>query len=202
MSDCGCHVEPTKSAAERKAISIALALNFSMFVVGVTAGLIAHSSGLLADALDMLSDSLAYVIALVAIGRSAGFKRNAALASGTLLAILGLGVLIDTIRRAVGGEAPIGWIMIASGTASLVVNAYVLRLLSRFRKGEVHLRASWIFTRADVIANIGIILAAVLVIVTNSNVPDVFIGLAIGGYVIKEAFGILREAHQETTARA
>lgn len=75
--------------------------------------------------------SFAYVIA---IGRSAGFKRNAALASGTLLAILGFGVLIDTVRRALGGEAPLGWIMIASGAASLVVNAYVLRLLSRFRK--------------------------------------------------------------------
>lgn len=197
MTDCGCHVEPTESVEERKAITIALALNFTMFVVGVTAGLIANSSGLLADALDMLSDSLAYIIALVAIGRSGRFKSNAATLSGGILAVLGIGVLIDTVRRALGGEAPLGWIMVASGTASLIVNAIVLRMLAKFREGDVHLRASWIFTRADVIANVGVIIAAVLVMITRSNIPDTVIGLAIGAYVVKEALQILREARAE-----
>lgn len=109
-------------------------------------------------------------------------------------AVLGLGVLLDTGRRALGESEPVGWIMIASASASLVVNLVVLRLLAPFRKGEVHLRASWIFTRADVIANVGVIAAALLVIVTASNIPDLIVGVAIGGYVIKEAIEILRDA--------
>ena len=197
MSNCGCHVEQVTSAAERRVIRIALALNAAMFVVGVTAGMMARSSGLLADALDMLSDSFAYAIALVAIGRSVRFKRNAAFSSGLLLCLLGLAVLADTIRRAIGDEQPLGWVMIVSGGASLIVNTVVLRLLAPFRQGEVHLRASWIFTRADVIANIGVILAAMLVIATHSNVPDVIIGAAIGLYVVKEGMEILREARAE-----
>ena len=200
MSDCGCHVESATTAPERRAVTIALILNAAMFVVGMAAGLIAGSSGLLADALDMLSDSLAYAISLVAIGKSGLFKRRAATISGLLLAILGVAVIVDTIRRALGDESPLGWIMIASGVASLIVNTYVLRLLSPFRKGEVHLRASWIFTRADVVANLGVIVAAALVLLTRSNLPDVIVGLAIGAYVVKEAMEILREAREEQRA--
>ena len=196
MTDCGCHVEQVTSADERRAVAIALGLNATMFVVGIVAGLIARSSGLIADALDMLSDSLAYGIALIAIGRSNTFKRNSALSSGVLLGILGIAVIVDTLRRALGDEQPLGWVMVVSGTASLIVNASVLRLLAPFRKGEVHLRASWIFTRADVIANIGVITAAFLVLILNSHVPDVVIGLAIGVYVVKEAFEIVRESRE------
>lgn len=196
MSDCGCHVEQVQSAQERRAITIALALNATMFVVGTIAGLIARSSGLLADALDMLADTFAYGIALLAVGRSAEFKRHAALSSGSILALLGAGVLIDTARRALGESEPVGWIMIASTSVSLVVNITVLRLLAPYRRGEVHLRASWVFTRADVVANLGVIVAAVLVIATASRVPDLIVGFAIGAYVIKEALEILRDARR------
>ena len=86
--------------------------------------------------------------------------------------------------------------MIAVALVSLIVNATVLRLLERFRRGEVHLRATWIFTRVDVIANIGVILSGALVLVWRSPIPDWVIGAAIAGYVIKEAIGILREAQE------
>lgn len=197
MTDCGCQVENAQAAPERRAVTVALVLNATMFVVGATAGLIAHSSGLLADALDMLADSMAYAIALVAIGRSVRFKRGAATASGSILAILGAGVMIDTVRRAFGSDEPMGWIMIGSSTLSLIVNLIALRMLSAFREGEVHLRASWIFTRADVVANLGVITAAALVMSLGTRWPDTIIGLAIGSYVIKEALEILSQAREE-----
>ena len=61
---------------------IALVLNAAMAVIGGLAGWYAQSSGLLADALDMLADAAAYTIALLAIGRSALFKIRAATISG------------------------------------------------------------------------------------------------------------------------
>ena len=63
MSDCGCHHE-AKDAGERRILVIALALNALMAVVGGVAGWIGQSTGLLADALDMLSDAAAYAIGL------------------------------------------------------------------------------------------------------------------------------------------
>jgi cation diffusion facilitator family transporter len=194
LNECGCHAGEAKTRLERRAIGIALALNATMFVVGIAAGLVARSSALLADALDMLADSTAYGIALLAIGRAAAFKRHAALASGVILAILGVGVIADAIRRALVGGEPEGWIMALIALLSLIVNASVLKVLAPYRKGEVHLRAAWIFTRADVIANLGVISAAMLVIATNSGTPDLLVGAAIGLYVLKEATEILREA--------
>jgi Co/Zn/Cd efflux system component len=193
MSDCGCHAEAANEA-ERRILRIALGLNAAMFVVGAVAGLIAQSMGLIADSLDMLADASAYGIALLAWHRSAGFKASAATSSGTLLLILGLGVMAGVLWRGVMGSHPEGSWMMGIAFASLVVNATVLRLLDRFRHGEVHLRATWLFTRVDVIANLAVIASGVLVLVLHSSMPDLVIGAAIALYVIKEAVGILREA--------
>ena len=197
MSDCGCHVEAARTQEQRRVVKIALGLNAAMFFVGTTTGIFYHSSGVLADALDMLADASAYAVTLLAIGRAAAFKQRAALASGLVLAVLGAGVILDAIRRMFGDAEPLAWIMLPMATLSLIVNAIVLRLMQRFKNAEVHLRASWIFTRADVIANIGVIAAAVLVLATGTRWPDLAVGVAIGLYVIKEALEILREVHAE-----
>jgi cation diffusion facilitator family transporter len=195
MSDCGCRHE-AKDVSERRILMIALALNALMAVVGGVAGWIGQSTGLLADALDMLSDAAAYAIGLAAIGRSARFKANAATASGIALLVLGLGLLLEVVRRiGAGAEPESGW-MIATATLSLAVNLTVLRLLAPLKQGEVHLRATWIFTRADVIANVGVIAAGVMVMLLGLPYPDYVIGSLIGLYVVKEAVEILSEARK------
>jgi hypothetical protein len=87
-------------------------------------------------------------------------------------------------------------LMMAVAFLSLLVNANVLRMLGRYREGEVHLRATWIFTRVDVIANVGVMLSGLVVLLTGSRFPDLFMGSAIGVYVVKEAFEILSEARE------
>ena len=193
MSDCGCHHE-AKSAQERRILTIALVLNAAMAVIGGVAGWMGQSTGLLADALDMLSDATAYAIGLAAIGRGARFKANAAWLSGSVLLVLGLGVLLEVGRRVFQGAEPLSGWMIGTACLSLVVNLTVLRLLAPLKSGEVHLRATWIFTRADVVANVGVIVAGILVLVLASPYPDYVIGTLIGLYVIKEALEILSDA--------
>jgi cation diffusion facilitator family transporter len=195
MSDCGCHAE-ANTAAERRVLWIALALNAAMAVIGSLAGWWAQSTGLLADALDMLSDATAYAIGLAAIGRSARFKQRAAGVSGSLLLLLGVGVLVEVGRRAWFGSEPIGWPIVATALVSLAVNLTVLRLLRPFRTGEVHLRATWIFTRADVVANIGVVVSGVVILATGWRYPDLVVGALIGLYVCKEALEILSEARE------
>lgn len=195
MSDCGCHHE-AKSKQEQRVLIIALALNATMAVVGGLAGWIAQSTGLLADALDMLSDATAYAIGLIAIGRTARFKANAALVSGLVLLVLGAGILVEVGRRILYGAEPGSLWMIGTAFLSLIVNVTVLRLLAPLKSGEVHLRATWLFTRADVVANIGVIAAGLLVLASGTPYPDFVIGVLIGLYVIKEAFEILGDARQ------
>ena len=197
MSDCGCEAPEVKSDQERRVLRIALGLNAAMAVIGGFAGWIAQSTGLLADALDMLSDATAYAIALLAIGRSALFKVRAAILSGGLLLVLGIGVLVEVGRRVIYGAEPLSEWMIGTAILSLVVNLVVMRMLAPMRSGEVHLRATWLFTRADVVANLGVILAGVLVLWLAVPYPDFVIGALIGLYVIKEAIEILRDARSE-----
>lgn len=194
MSSCGCGDVRTENADQRRALIIALGLNVTMFVVGTVAGVLGQSNGLIADALDMLADASAYAIALLALSRSTRFKVRAAMLSGTLLLSLGVGVLVDTARRAILGSSPQSLVMIVVAMASLAVNTYVLEMLAKQQnKKEVHLRATYIFTRVDIVANIAIIVSGVALLFTHFRYVDLIVGAGIGIYVIREAFGIFRE---------
>lgn len=196
MSDCGCSVETVGTPEEASVLRIALALNATMFLVGMVAGVLADSASLIADSLDMLADAAAYMIALLAISRTPRFKASAGRASGLILMLLGVGVIADAIRRLAVGSEPDSLAMMAVAALSMTVNLFVLRMLDRFRKGEVHLRATWLFTRVDVIVNFAVIASGAIIWLTGWRWPDLFIALAIGAYVIKEGLEIQREARE------
>lgn len=181
-------------SGQRRVLKTALALNLFMFVIGGVAGFLGQSSGLIADSLDMLADASAYWVALLAIERSGAFKTGAATYSGFLLLALGIGVLLDAIRRAFAGSDPSSVLMMATAALALVVNATVLALLWRFRHSEIHMRAAWTETRADVIANLAVIIAGIVISVTGFRYADLIVGGAIGAFVIEEALEIIREA--------
>ncbi len=197
---CECSSPSAATEKERKILRIALALNAAMFVIGMTAGLWAQSTGLMADALDMLADASAYGLGLLAVTRGAAFKRNSARWSGALLLILGLGIITEVVRRAYAGSEPQATIMMAFALLSFVVNVAVLRMLAPFRSGEVHLRATWIFTRVDVIANVGVFVAGVVILLTGLRWIDLVAGCLIGAYVVKEAVEILKESSEAVHA--
>ncbi len=186
---------------ERRVLTIALSLNAIMFVVGIIAGVLAKSTGLIADSLDMLADAGAYGIALIAIRRGGLFKARAATVSGVMLLMLGIGVLGEAIYRALLQTSPQTGIMLTVAVLSLAVNSTVLYQLGKFRRRAVHMRATWIFTRADVIANVAVIISAVVISLTRLNVLDALVGAGIGLYVCKEAWEILREARKLLTAQ-
>jgi Co/Zn/Cd efflux system component len=170
--------------------------------VEVTAGIIGHSMGLLAEGLDNLTDAAAYGIAMLAITRGAIFKARAATVSGLVLLTLGVGVLMEVGRRAFYGEAPDGLLMLIVAAVSLAVNGTVLRMLGKYRDGDVHLRATWIFTRADVIANLALIVSGAVVLWTGFRAIDLIVGAGIGCYVIKEALEILGDAREARRGQA
>ena len=192
---CGCNAN-VDSEAQRRVLLLALLLNAIMFLVGLVAGLVAQSTGLIADSLDMLADAATYAIALSAVKRGRLFKARAATVSGSVLLVLGIAVLLDAVRRGVLGSSPESGIMLAVASSSLLVNATVLYLLGKYPDGEVHLRATWVFTRVDVIANVAVILSGLVILLTRFRFIDLVAGGAIGLYVIKEALEILREARE------
>jgi len=83
--------------------------------------------------------------------------------------------------------------MILIGSIALVANSICLYFIFKHRDGEVHMKASWIFSKNDVIANIGIIVGGVLVYTFGSSYPDLIIGLLISVVVIKNRINITKD---------
>lgn len=180
---------------DQKRMTVALTANLTMFVIGMAGWHFAKSTTLLADAFDMLADSSGYLIALFAIGRSAKFKMNAARWNGAMLMVLGVGVIGEVNHRMIVGSAPQGLLIIGFAALSLMVNGSVLVMLSRYRhSSEMHLKATWRDTRADVLVNIGVLVSGAAIALTGYGMIDLIVGLAIGVYVIKEGVEIWKEA--------
>lgn len=199
MADCGCGIE-IRNREERKVLIALLVINAAMFLVEIVFGIVSESTALIADSLDMLADAAVYAIGLYAVGRALQDKIRAAHVSGILQVMLGLMVLVDIGRRMLLGSEPESLLMTVVGAVALLANIVCLVLISKHREGEVHMRASWIFSKNDVIANVGIILAGGLVYVLESRYPDLVIGLIIAFVVTRGGVQIIRDAAQARKA--
>lgn len=181
--------------AERRLLWQVLSINLFFFAVEAVAGYVARSMGLVADSVDMLADALVYGLSLYAVGRTAGHKNGVAAISGMLQLLLAVLGLAETVRRfVIPEESPDFTAMIAISLLALGGNAACLYLLQKSRSREVHMQASMIFTSNDVIANAGVIVAGVLVLMTGSKWPDLLAGVAIFILVGRGALRILRLA--------
>ncbi len=183
------HIDPIREA---KVLKQLLAINGSMFVVEIILGFIADSTGLIADSLDMLADALVYTISLYAVGKAVQLQKRSAKFSGFLQVALATGALIEVVRRFIYGSEPESPLMMATAAVALVANVTCLMLLSKHRTGGVHMKASWIFSTNDVIANVGVIIAGFAVYMTKSALPDLVIGSVIAIIVLRGGLGILK----------
>ncbi len=193
MSNCECKIE-IKSKEESKVLIILLSMNAVMFITEFTLGWLGESTGLIADSLDMFADALVYGVDLYAVGKSLRIKVNSAMLSGCLQITLGTGVMLDIIRRTIMGSKPDSVFMISVSLVALIANVICLVVLAKHRDGEVHMRATWIFTKNDVIANLGAITAGILVAYFSSAIPDLVIGCIISTIVIRGGVQIINEA--------
>jgi Co/Zn/Cd efflux system component len=183
---------PGGDAAEARTLWTVLAINAAMFVVEGATGWVAESTGLLADGADMLADALVYGAALYAVGREPSLKRRAARLCGWMQVVLALAALAEVLRRALLGSHPAPPLMVAVSFLALATNVTSLWLVARHREGGVHMRATYICTTNDVLANLGVIAAGGLVAWTGSAVPDLVIGTAIAAVVFRGALRILK----------
>jgi Co/Zn/Cd efflux system component len=180
-------------SCQRRVLWQVLAINLFFFVAEMVAGLIAGSMGLIADSVDMLADSIVYSLSLLAVGDSAARKKKVAGIAGYFQAVLAILGFLEVIRRFIGNEpAPNFLTMIWVSIFALAGNVLCLYLLQRSRSTEVHMQASMIFTSMDVIVNVGVIIAGVMVYLTHSKIPDLAVGTIVFVLLSRGAYRILR----------
>ena len=193
----GCDCADDTARLEHRTLLTLLAINGVMFLAEAVVGWIAESTALLADSLDMLADATVYGLAMYAVRRANKVQQAAASISGVLQIALGIGVLAEIVRRAIFGSEPTSLLMVGTGCIALVANLICLRLISKHRDGGAHMRASWIFSKNDVIANTGVIIAGVLVVTLGSRVPDLVVGSIVAVIVVRGGLQICRNARIE-----
>ena len=179
---------------QKKLLWTVLGINFSFFLIEMTTGLISKSMGLVADSLDMLADSFVYGISLFAVGGSLSRKKRVAKLAGYFQITLALIGFVEVLRRFFGAEkVPDFSTMIVVSIFALLANGICLYLLQKSKsREEAHMKASMIFTSNDVIINLGVITAGILVLWLDSNKPDLIIGTIVFGLVIQGALRILK----------
>lgn len=175
-------------------LRVVLGINLAMFALEFGAGLLAHSTALLADSVDMLGDAVVYGFSLYVIGRGVQWQARGALLKGTIMAAFATGIALEIILKLAHGLTPNGEVMSSVASIALAANASVLVFLWRHRTDDLNMRSAWLCSRNDVIANAGVMLAAVLVRLSGSAWPDIVAGLIIAALFGSSAVGIIRQA--------
>ena len=183
-----------ENSNQKKLLWIVLVINFLFFIIEIISGLISNSMGLVADSLDMLADSFVYGISLFAVGGTLIRKKKIAKIAGYFQIVLAVIGFSEILRRFFGDEKlPDFSTMIIVSIFALIANGICLYLMQKSKsKNEAHMKASMIFTSNDVIINLGVISAGVLVNWLNSGKPDLIIGTIVFVLVIQGAMRILK----------
>lgn len=188
--------------AQFRILGWAFGLNAAMFVIEAGAGWWFHSSALLADALDMFADAAVYGVSLYAVGRSARMKAQAAALHAVSHLLLALLLVTESVRVSIQGQLPHSTVMAVLSVAALAVNAGCVLLLHQFRCDDVNLRASWLCSRNDLLGNVGVLLASVLVAVLDSAWPDRIVGLVLAVVMLRSAGHIWRDSQRQLRGMA
>lgn len=184
-------------AGQSRTLGIVLVINFAMFAIELTAGYFAGSVALQADSLDMLGDSLVYGFSLYVVAKSIRWRAASAMLKGTVMAVFGLAVFVQSIYKLIYGGVPDAQLIGAFGAVALIANVVCLILLTRYRADDVNMRSTWLCSRNDIIANVSVLIAAALVAASGTMWPDIIVGLIITSLFVKTAFTVISEAGTE-----
>lgn len=185
---------------QHRVLWIVLVVNAVLFVVEFSVGWMARSTALLGDSLDMLGDTLVYAFSIWVLHRGARWRAKASLSKGIFQLGFGLLVLGQAIGKLVTGlqvdAAAMGWM----GSLALAGNGFCFYLLWSHRSDDLNMESTWLCSRNDLIANVGVLAAAMAVAVTGNGVPDIVVGLLIAVLFLRTAVQIIAASRRELRA--
>ena len=137
---------------------------------------------------------MVYAISIYALSRSDRWKGGAALAKSLFILLFGGVVLIEIVSKIKGGVPPQSTIMLTFASLALVANFICFRLIWRLRNQDVNMASSGECSRNDLIANSGVLVAAVAVALTGSQWPDIIIAALIAAVFLRSAVRFITSA--------
>lgn len=195
---CGCENKNLGTLAKKQAkiLWIVLIINATFFVAEFISGMLAKSVSLTGDSLDMLGDALTYGISLFVIGKSLSAKVKASQFKSSVMMITALFVLARAITTLITQKVPTYEVMGVMSFLALGANLVCLWLLSKHKNDDINFNSVWICSRNDIITNSSVIVASILVYLTNSIWPDVIVGLGITYIVGKSSIKVWMDSRE------
>jgi Co/Zn/Cd efflux system component len=186
----GCELEKLQKQ-QSKVLWIVLAVNAVMFVVELTAGILADSVSLTGDSLDMLGDAIVYGSSLYVLTKGSKAQARSALLKGGIMFLSAVAVFARASYQVINPVTPEVSLMSLFGIIVLMANLFCLWLLTRHKDDNINMSAVWLCSRNDIIANTSVLLAAGLVALTGSFIPDLVVGLFLTVVFAKSAGKVL-----------
>jgi Co/Zn/Cd efflux system component len=193
MKEC-CEVRGDIPERQRRVLQVVLWINLGMFLTEFIAGVLANSTALVADSVDMLGDAIVYGFSLYVVARGAAWQARAALLKGVIMAAFGVGVLVQVLVKLLAGLAPSAEVMSGIGVLALAANGLCLALLWRRRTDDINMRSAWVCSLNDVVGNSAVLVASAAVALTGSGWPDIIVGLLIAAMFGASAISVIRAA--------
>jgi cobalt-zinc-cadmium efflux system protein len=190
----------------RRALTWTVALTVTFTVVELVGGLLTDSLALLADAAHMLSDDLSLGLALVAVWlagrppsprRTFGYQRAeilAALFNGVTLVVISVLIFIEAVRRFSDPPDVVGGWMLVIACGGLAVNLIAARILYGAGTESLNVSAAFRHVLADLAGSVGVIVAALIILITGWEYADPLVSALIGVLVLASSWSIIRDS--------
>jgi cobalt-zinc-cadmium efflux system protein len=185
---------------------VAIALNLAIVLMQASAGFIANSTALIADAGHNLSDVLGLVLAGGAVWlarRPASGRRTYGFGKATVFAALANGVVLMFVSGAIMLEAihhllqpqPVktGLVMLIAGVG-VVANTLTALLFLRGSEHDINVRGAFLHMAADALVSVGVIVSGAVIALTHWFWLDPAVSLVIVVVIVAGTWGLLREA--------
>lgn len=188
------------------AFGIGILLNVIFVIIGVIAGLAAHSTALLADAAHNMGDVLglgaawgATVLAKrkVTQRRTYGLRRTtifAALANGGLVLFAIGGVVWEAVQRINAPPAVDGAIVAIVAAIGVLLNSLAALMFAKGRKGDINIRGAFLHLVADAAVSADVVVSGIIVWRTSWAWVDPVASLVVSVVILRGTWRLVREA--------
>jgi len=187
-------------------LAISLVLNLGLVVAQVAFGIVAHSTGLLADAGHNLTDVGALALSLAAVqlalrpaspARSFGNHRAtilAALANAVLIAAVTVLIVASSVHRLLHPQHVEAGIVVLVAAVGLIVNGIAALLLTE-EGHDLNMRAAVLHMVGDALASAAVLVAGlVLLAVPSASWLDPVSSLVVAAVIVTQAAGVFRSS--------
>ena len=184
----------------KRRLLLVTAINVGMFFIEFSAGHLAGSQALQADALDFFADGVTYALSFWAIGRPQRVRTGAAVLKGLSLLAMGIWIAASTLYQFFIHGVPEAQVMGLIGFLALGANLLSVYLLFAYKDGDANIRSVWLCSRNDAIGNVAVMIAAVLVAWLNNGAPDLIVAGVMAALFLTSSYQILRQSWAEWQA--